>query len=324
VPDIDKNENPDGEQQLSSSPVVRLMQRVRNAPWFQNGITIVIVFAGVLVGVETYQEFAARHHTVINILDQLIIWIFVAEVVIKMAAEWPKPWRYFFDPWNVFDFIIVAACFMPVDAQYVMVLRLARLLRVLKLVRALPKLQVLVGALLKSIPSMAYVSLLLMLLFYVYAVASTFMFSGNDPVHFATLPLSMLSLFRAVTLEDWTDLMYINRDGCDAYGYAGTDYAQMCTAPEAFPIGAPVIFVSLVLLGTMIILNLFIGVIMNGMDAARAENDLVERERRREALGEEEEPLYEELGSLTRQIDRLHNRVMRIHARAQREAENGT
>jgi voltage-gated sodium channel len=319
----DGKKGPNGKElpALSSSPVVRLFQNIRNAGWFQNGITIVILLAGVLVGIETYQEFAERHHFVINILDQLIIWIFVAEVVIKMAAEWPRPWRYFTDPWNIFDFIIVAACFMPVDAQYVMVLRLARLLRVLKLVRALPKLQVLVGALLKSIPSMAYVSLLLMLLFYVYAVAATFMFSGNDPVHFATLPLSMLSLFRAVTLEDWTDLMYINRDGCDQYGYGGMEH--LCTAPEAFPIGGPLVFVSLVLLGTMIILNLFIGVIMNGMDAAREENELAERERRREARGEEEDPLYEELDSLSRQLDRLHNRAMRIQARAQREATNG-
>lgn len=319
MPETDNDEHSGGEKR---GAVVQLLRNVREAGWFQNGITIVILLAGVLVGIETYQQFAERHHTVMHLFDQIIIWIFVAEVVIKMGAEWPRPWRYFLDPWNVFDFIIVAACFMPVDAQYVMVLRLARLLRVLKLVRALPKLQVLVGALLKSIPSMAYVSLLLMLLFYVYAVAATFMFSSNDPVHFASLPLSMLSLFRAVTLEDWTDLMYINRDGCANYGYVGTDYAQMCTASEASPIGSPVIFVSLVLLGTMIILNLFIGVIMNGMDAAREENDLVERERRREALGEEEDPLWEELDSLSRQLDRLHNRAMRIQARAQREATN--
>lgn len=317
MPLSDDSERSSGKQR---GAVVQLLANVRDAGWFQHGITIVILLAGVLVGIETYQEFAARHHVVMHLFDQIIIWIFVAEVVIKMGAEWPRPWRYFLDPWNVFDFIIVAACFMPVDAQYVMVLRLARLLRVLKLVRALPKLQVLVGALLKSIPSMAYVSLLLMLLFYVYAVAATFMFSKNDPVHFATLPLSMLSLFRAVTLEDWTDLMYINRDGCDQYGYTGIEH--LCVAPEAFPMGSPLVFVSLVLLGTMIILNLFIGVIMNGMEAAREENELAERERRRELRGEEEEPLWEELDSLSRQLDRIHNRAMQIQSRAQREAEN--
>ncbi len=289
------------------------------AKWFQNFITIVILLAGVLVGVETYQEFAARHHGIIGVLDQIVIWIFVAEVIIKMAAHGVRPWRYFKDPWNVFDFLIVAACFLPVDAQYVMVLRLARLLRVLKLVRALPKLQVLVGALLRSIPSMAYVSLLLSLLFYVYAVASTFMFSGNDPVHFGDLTTSIQSLFRVVTLEDWTDLMYINQYGCDQYGYA--DMIGKCTAPEAFPYGAPFLFVSLVMLGTMVILNLFIGVIMTGMDSAREETELDERERKREALGDEAPSLDDDIGVLVREVDRLHNRLMRLKVRAERETE---
>ena len=132
-------------------------------------------------------------------MDQVILWIFVVEIVIKMGAEGKQPWRYFADPWNVFDFIIVAVCFLPINAEYAAVLRLLRLLRVLKLVRALPRLQILVGALLKSIPSMGYVSLLLLMLFYVYACAAVILFGENDPVHFRNLPLAMLSLFRVVT-----------------------------------------------------------------------------------------------------------------------------
>jgi voltage-gated sodium channel len=297
-------------------PTVALMRRIRDAAWFQHGIIAVIVLAGVLVGAETYHEFAARHHGLFHVLDQIVIWIFVAEVLVKMVAEGPRPWRYFLDPWNVFDFLIVVACFLPIDAQYVMVLRLARLLRVIKLVRALPKLQLLVGALLRSIPSMGYVSLLLLLLFYIYAVAATFMFSQNDPVHFATLPLSIQSLFRAVTLEDWTDLMYINQYGCDAYDYPD----GRCVAPEAFPIGSPFLFVSLVLIGTMIILNLFIGVIMNGMTAAQEENDMNERARRIAVRGEEEPAVHEDLDSLARELDRLHSRLKRIQVRARRQA----
>lgn len=284
-----------------------VLKRIAEAKWFQNFITIVIVLAGALVGVETYPEMVAKHGTILHVLDQLIIWIFVAEVVVKMGAEGKRPWRYFLDPWNVFDFIIVAACFLPVGSQYVMVLRLARLLRVLKLVRALPKLQVLVGALLKSIPSMGYVSLLLMLLFYVYAVAATFMFSKNDPMHFQTLPLSMLSLFRAVTLEDWTDLMYINMYGCANYGYDGNE--ALCTHSQASPIASPLLFCSLILLGAMIILNLFIGVIMNGMDAARDENERMEREQRRIARGEAPPTMSEELAVLQDQLAALQGQL---------------
>ena len=297
------------------------MKQIADAAWFQNSVTAVILLAGVLVGVETYHGFAARHQSLLHVLDQIIIWIFVLEVVVKMGAEGSKPWRYFTDPWNVFDFLIAAACFMPVNAQYIMVLRLARLLRVLKLVRALPKLQILVGALLKSIPSMGYAGLLLLLLFYVYGVAATFMFSGNDPAHFGTLPLSVLSLFRAVTLEDWTDLMYINQLGCDRYGYLGTQYEALCTAPQAFPLGSPALFVSLVLLGTMIIMNLFIGVIMNGMDTARAEREEAEIEHKRLAAGERQPSVAEDLATLARQLEAIQQQIVTLRGRAARQEE---
>ena len=245
-------------------------KKVASAAWFQNFITAVILLAGVLVGFETYPALVEKHHTALHIGDQIILWIFVSEIVVKMGAEGKKPWRYFLDPWNVFDFIIVAACFLPFEGNAVTVLRLLRLLRVLKLVKALPKLQILVGALLKSIPSMVYVSVLLLLLFYVYAVAAVFLFGENDPLHFKNLEIAMLSLFRVVTLEDWTDLMYINMYGCDRYGY-GPDSVVLCTAPSANPLLAAAYFVSFVLTGTMIILNLFIGVIMSGMEEAQAE-----------------------------------------------------
>ena len=208
------------------------------------------------------------------------------EIVVKMGAEGKQPWRYFYDPWNVFDFSIVAVCFLPVNAQYVAVLRLARLLRVLKLVRALPRLQILVSALLKSIPSMGYVSLLLAMLFYVYAVAAVFIFGANDPIHFGDLPTAVLSLFRVVTGEDWTDVMYVNMWGCDheLYGYDSA-VAAMCTEPQGLWWFASIFFCSFMIIGAMIILNLFIGVIMSGMDEAQKENEMADLVRRRAEAG---------------------------------------
>jgi voltage-gated sodium channel len=147
-------------------------------------------------------------------------------------------------------------------------------------------------------------------------VAATFMFSANDPVHFATLPLSIQSLFRAVTLEDWTDMMYINQYGCNMYEYP----AGRCVAPEAFPIGSPLLFVTLVMLGTMIVLNLFIGVIMNGMNAAQEENDRNERARRLAARGEQEPQFHEDLESLSRELELVRSRLQRIQVRAERQA----
>jgi voltage-gated sodium channel len=291
------------------------LRRLTQSHTFQNLITGVILVAAVLVGLETYPELVHRHGATLHLLDQIVLWIFVAEALLKIGAEGRRPWRYFSDPWNVFDFAIVAACFLPVGTQYVVVLRLARLLRVLKLVRALPRLQVLVRALLKSIPSMAYVGLLLMLLFYVYAVAGTFLFGHNDPVHFGNLQSSMLSLFQTVTLEGWADLMRIQLVGCDQFGYEGMQH--LCTQPSASPIAAPALFVSFVLIGTMIILNLFIGVIMHGMEESREELEHERAEERKSQLppapvlapAEELAQLEEQLGRMRESLAALRERI---------------
>ena len=256
--------------------MVALLKKIALSPVFNNTIVGVILAAGVVVGIQTYPSM--RHDPTLGLLDSIILWIFVAEIFIKMGAEGSKPWRYFLDPWNVFDFIIVGVCFLPGDTSFAAVLRLARLLRVLKLVRALPRLQVLVSALLKSIPSMFYISLLLGLLFYLYGVLGTFLYQGNDPVHFENLETGLLTMYRVSTLEDWTDVMYINMFGCHEYGYdAGSrvacdlEQAKALVGDDGINWSAALFFSSFTLLATMIILNLFIGVIMTGMEEAQKE-----------------------------------------------------
>ena len=171
---------------------------------FKNFTIGVIVFAGILVGIGTFSEFEQKWLHILGPLDQLVLGIFTVEIIVKMIALWPRPHHFFKDGWNCFDFIIVVACFLPFGSGSVAILRLFRLLRVLRLVTAIPRLQLLVEALLKSLPSMGYVCLLMFLLFYIYAVLGVILFGQNDPVHFGDLWLSLLSLFRVVTLEDWT------------------------------------------------------------------------------------------------------------------------
>ncbi len=289
--------------------IVQLSRDVAESPKFQNFVTAVILFAGVLVGIETFPAAVEQHGTILHLLDKIVLWIFVFEIAVKMVAATPKPWRFFTDPWNIFDFVIVAAAFMPFAGSAATVLRLVRLLRVLRLVRAVPKLQLLVGALLKSIPSMLYVSILLLLLFYVYAVAAVFMWGHNDPVHFGNLQISLVSLFRAVTLEDWTDLMYIQMYGCASYGYDGMP--EMCTASSASPVGGALFFISFVLFGTMIILNLFIGVILSGMDEAQKESEDMLAAMRPEGLPS----IDDELRSLEDQVVAIQDQIARVRRR---------
>lgn len=234
---------------------------IARSPVFQNMILVAIVFASILVGIETYDSIAARHATLFNILDHLILWLFIAEAVIKIGAEGRQPWRYFQSSWNLFDFAIVIALILPIDDQYFVVLRTIRLLRVLRLLSALPDLQVVIRALFKSIPSMGYIGVILFLVFYIYGVAATYLFGANDPIHFGSLQIALLSLFRIVTLEDWTDVMYIAMQGCDRYGYG--DMAELCTAPAAHPWLGAIFFVSFVVLGGMVVVNLFVGIIVS-------------------------------------------------------------
>jgi voltage-gated sodium channel len=150
---------------------------------------------------------------------------------------------------------------------------MARLLRALRLVTVLPKLQILVNALLRSIPSLGYVGILLLLHFYIYAVMGTFLFAQNDPIRFGRLQYSMTTLFQVLTLEGWNDVFNTQLLGSDVmYDDA------MKNLPEAsgrvntpHPVAARAYFISFIMLGTMIMLNLFTGVIINAMQEAQVE-----------------------------------------------------
>ncbi len=294
--------------------MVKICKGVADSKWFTNFILGVIVLAGVVVGMQTYKEFEAENHAILSTLDTVILWIFVLEAVIKIISKGKRPLDYFKDPWNVFDFTIVVVCFLPIGGKFIPVLRLARVLRVLKLVSAIPRLQILVNAVLKSIPSIGYVFLLGILHFYIYGCMATFLFSDNDPVHFRNLQTSMLSLFRAVTLEDWTDLMYINMYGSANYGYDESTYAALANigitedkvVSTASPLAAGAFFVSFILTGAMIVLNLFVGVMLTGMDEAKKETEIAEAAKRKES---ENLDIKEELVQMEQQLQEMSQKL---------------
>jgi len=260
-----------GELSAKNYSPVRIANSIVQSKLFSRAIILVIVCAGVLVGIQTFPEIESRWAPLLNALDTIILGIFTIEILLKMTAKAPKPWLFFNNGWNVFDFIIVAVCFLPFGGGYVAVLRLFRLLRVLRLITAIPRLQVIVSGLMRSLPSMVYVSILIFILFYVYAVVGVILFRENDPIHFGDLWTSLLSLFRVVTLEDWTDVMYIQIYGSEGYAGYNQSTAGMDITSKAQPLIGAAYFVSFVMLGTMIMLNLLIGIVVNGMDEAQKE-----------------------------------------------------
>ncbi len=249
---------------------------------FQNAVLAVICLAALLVGVETYPSAVERHGPLLRALDLLILGLFTAELVVRIGAHGARPWRFFGDGWNVFDFVVVAVCFLPIHAEFAAVLRLVRVLRVLRLVSALPRLQMLVGALFKSVPSMGYVVLLLSLHFYIYAVVGTSFFGRNDPANFGSMHQSMLTLFQVVTLEGWVDILKTQMLGS---AHAPGEGAPAAAASHGQPVVAVVYFISFILFGTMILLNLLIGVVVNALQEIAQETE----EARLEGLAAKEQ-----------------------------------
>jgi len=263
------------------------------ARWFETTILIVIILAGVLAGLETSPALVARYGTQLEALDLFVLAIFIVEIALKIAVHGRQPWHYFRDGWNVFDFTIVALCCLPMNAQFAAVLRLARALRLLRLVTALPRLQLLVGALLKSLGAMGYVGLLLALMFYIYGVAGVHLFREADASHFGSLKAALLSLFQVITLDNWSEIYRAARPGA--------------------PLATPIYFISFILLGTMIMLNLFIGIIMNSMSQMHAE--IAERDRQRHVNETDAATIEDDLLLLEQQIESLKDQAARARQR---------
>ena len=233
---------------------------------FNRLVTAIILFAAVLVGLETYPPLMEHYGPTLHLLNNVVLAIFALEVLLRMGALWPRPLRYFRSGWNVFDFLIVVGSLLPGLGAYAPAMRLLRLLRVLRLIRTLPDLQVILGALLRSIPSIGYVLVLMLLLLYVYAVAGVFLFGANDPFHFGNLHTALLTLFSILTLEGWVDVLRIQYFGCERFELPDP---ALCTKPQAQPLLAVGYMVSFVLLGTLVFLNLLVGIVVNSMDEMR-------------------------------------------------------
>ncbi len=294
--------------------VLKVRKLVRTSQ-FQHFITSIIILSGILVGLETYPFITDRYGEWLHLADTFFILIFTIEILLKIFSFGKKFWKFFYDSWNLFDFFIVAIALLPIHAEFVTVLRLLRLLRILRLVRFLPKLQMLVGALLKSIPSMGYIGLLLLLMFYMYAVAGVFLFSQNDPFHFGNLQIAFLTLFKILTMEGWIDILDIQIYGCTNY-YTEEFLKNLCREPETFPVIAPIYFISFILLGTMIILNLFIGVIIQGMEEASAQREIEQN------MGDSKDlnlALENELLHLEKKMNEIQKNMERIKFLAKRE-----
>ncbi|RJY09269.1 ion transporter [Aurantiacibacter aquimixticola] len=243
---------------------------------FDRAIIAVIVVNALGLGMETSPAIMASYGDIVGLLDRIAIAIFVVELALKLFAY---RFAFFRNGWNVFDLLIVSAALVPASREF-SVLRALRILRALRLISVVPSMRRVIVGLFSAIPSIGTVIVMLLLLFYISAVMATKLFGAAFPEWFGTLGASLYSLFQIMTLESWS--MGIVRP-----------------VMEVFPC-AWAFFVPFILVTSFIVLNLFIGVIVNAMSEATDEEAHDEREEiLRELRG-----LRDDIGKLRAAADR--------------------
>ena len=249
------------------------LQRIVEHPSFQCAILAVILFNSVLFGLQTSRGFMQNWGTTLLQMDQFCLWVFVAEIVLKLFAY---GMRFPRDPWNVFDFLIVAVSFVP-DMGMFSSLRLFRVLRVFKLVSGVRHMRVILSAIVRAIPGVTWASMLLGLIYYVYGIIATNLYGEAFPDWFGSLGKSCYSLFQIMTLESWS--MGIARPVIKVFPYAW------------------IFFVSYILFSSFIVLNIVVGIVLTSISDSEKNEP---RDKRPEGSSHDE--LYEEISKLESQL----------------------
>ncbi|WP_249413987.1 ion transporter [Alteribacter keqinensis] len=217
--------------------------------YFTAVVITFILFNAVVVGLETYPHLYSEYRSAFLTIDRILLYIFTVEILLRLFAARTMG-TFFKSGWNWFDFIIVLSGYLLAGAYFVTVLRILRVLRVFRAISVIPSLRRLVDALLLTIPALGNILLLMSIIFYIFAVTGTMLFQNVSPEYFGSLQLSLLTLFQVVTLESWASQV-------------------MRPIFEELP-WSWVYFVSFVLVGTFVVFNLFIGVIVNNVEKAEA------------------------------------------------------
>ncbi len=181
---------------------------IRNHGFFQSFVIAVIVLSALMIGAETYEGIPLWFHKVIKVLDYFVTIFFLIEILIRLiSSESIK--AFLKDPWNIFDSIIVITSLIPFSGHETVLLgRLLRIFRVLRLISIIPELRVLLNAFFTAIPRMGYISLLMFIIFYIYAAVGSIIFVEINHDLWGNISISMLTLFRIATFEGWSEIMY--------------------------------------------------------------------------------------------------------------------
>lgn len=268
-------------------PTPSLRQRLGrwiDSPRVQNAIIAFIVLNAITLGLETSSRIMATAGGLITAIEQVVLAIFVVEILIKLVAFGP---RFFRSGWNIFDFAIVGIALVPATGPFA-ILRALRILRVLRLLTKIDRLRHIIESLLKAIPSIGWIVFLLGMVFYIFGVMGTQLFGESFPEQFGHLGLTLYTLFQIMTLESWSQ--GIARPVMEVYPFAW------------------LYFISYILITAFVVLNLFIGIIVSTMQEKHYEEEAQRTADTEEKAHQEREEMVGLMREMNERLRRLEER----------------
>lgn len=268
---------------------------IRENKIFETFVITVIIVSALVIGAKTYDiPYSALR--IFEVLDMAVTLIFLIEIIIRMIAE--KRLKNFFKKgWNIFDFFIVTASLIPIDESEMALLgRLLRIFRVLRLISIIPELRIMLNAFLKAMPRMGYVSLLMFIIFYIYAAMGSIFFSYINPDLWGNITISMLTLFRVATFEDWTDVMY--------------------ETMEFYPLSW-IFYLTFIFIVAFVFLNMMIGIVL---EVLQKEHEQFDRERGEGEAGEVHW-IREHAEAMESRLERMEKMLNDIHGEGKGKKE---
>lgn len=234
--------------------------RLKSNRLFEFFVIAIIIVSALEIGVKTYPlpEWA---FTYTHALDIFITLFFLVEITIRFIAE-PAKKDFFKNGWNIFDTLVVAISLIPIsESEMALLARLVRVFRVLRMVSVIPELRLLISSLIKALPQLGYVMLLMFIIFYIYAAIGSHLFGPINDVLWGNIAISMLTLFRVMTFEDWTDVQY---ETMEVYSWSW------------------IFYLSFIFFTAFAFLNMVIGIVVNVMEEENAKHRAQKAEARNE------------------------------------------
>jgi voltage-gated sodium channel len=263
--------------------------RLVDSPAFTAAVVTVILANALVLGLQTYPGLERDYGRVLDLLNALFLAFFVVEISLRIAAYFPRPWRFFLEGWNVFDFLAVGLAFVPGLQRNSTVLRLARLARIVRVVHLLPDVRILITAVIRSIPPLGSMAILTALILFVYGMVGWQLFGQQLPERWGTIGEAMLTLFVMLTLENFPIYM---EEGMEIHPWSW------------------VFFVSFILVAAFVVINVFIGIVLNSLEEAR------ELARREALTADEAVPVLERIDYLRSALDELERELAGVDGSA--------